>query len=271
MLSWFAWAVGAFLLSIVSAGLFLRLLCQGTGRPFGRRARPWAVTIIMITAVVSTGLGLALAAVSHRIEVVVISLVIPSGLWLSKLLPQRDLVRPLGTLATWLQLPFRRLYDRMGDDMQDWCDARLRAASTRPQWIADAVTYYYDQVQGRIKDHRALATLGSWRESITHKISIVRLISLDTTPTRLRASLQMHPSTQNDRKYADDDLPLLARRLESEALNELTLFLAYVYQLGYTRLPVYPFRPPVMIRAGQGTGDAAKRARLPAGSHPGPA
>ena len=31
---------------------------------------------------------------------------------------------------------------------------------------------------------------------------------------------------QNLRRYADDDLPRLARRLESDATNELDLFLA---------------------------------------------
>jgi hypothetical protein len=258
-MSWFPWAAGAFILSIASAYGFLRLRYRGTGRPFGPRARRWAITIVIITAVVSTGLGLTLAAVSHRIEVAAISLVLPSSLWLSKLLPQRHWARPPGTLADWLQLPFRRLYDAMGDDMQDWCDARLTAASARPQWIADAVTYYFNQVQGRIKDDRTRADLSRWQESITHKISIVRLISLDTTPARLRASLQMHPSTQDVRAYADDDLSLLARRLESEALNELALFLTYVYQLGYIDLPVYQSRP--RMATGQGAGGAAKRAR----------
>ena len=35
----------------------------------------------------------------------------------------------------------------------------------------------------------------------------------------------------------------LASRLEVEALNELHLFLAYVYRLGYQNLLIYPFRP----------------------------
>ena len=79
-----------------------------------------------------------------------------------------------------------------------------------------------------------------------HKISIVRLISLDTTPARLQASLHMHPATQNPRKYSVDDLPRLASRLEVEAQNELHLFLAYVYRLGYHKLLIYPFRPPAV-------------------------
>jgi len=78
-----------------------------------------------------------------------------------------------------------------------------------------------------------------------HKINIVRLINLDTTPARLHDAPQKHPSTQNMRRYADDDLPRLARRLESGATNELGLFLACVYRLGYHKLLIYPFRPSV--------------------------
>ncbi len=198
----------------------------------------------MIVAIVSTGLGVALAAITHRIEPAYISVVVPGSLWFSKLPPQRDLDMRHRTLAGLLTLPFSRLYDRMGDDMEAWCDTRLHAASAKPQWIADAVKYYYDEVvRAGLKDGRALADLRRWRDSITHKIGIVRLISLDTTPARLRASLQMDPSTQRIRMYPDDDLPLLARRLESDALNELHLFLAYVYRLGYHKLLIYPFRP----------------------------
>jgi hypothetical protein len=131
----------------------------------------------------------------------------------------------------------------MGDDMLDWCDTRIRAASAKPQWIADAVTYYYDQVRGGLKDGQTRADLGRWQESITHKIGIVQLISLDTTPARLRESLRRHPSTQHISKDADDDPPRLARRMESDALSELNLFLAYIYRLGYHKLLIYPFRP----------------------------
>jgi hypothetical protein len=256
MMSWLAWTMAAFVLSIVSAYVFLRLRYRGVGRPFGPRARRWAVTIILITATVSTGLGLALEVVTRRVEVISISLVLPSSLWLSKLLPQRNRVEPPGTLARWLTLPFSRLYDRMGEDMQDWCDTRLEAARPNPQFIADGVTYYYNQVRGQLKDSQAAAQLADWQESITHKISIVRLIDLDTNPARLRTSLQMHRSTQDARRLADDDLPRLARRLETEALNELALFLAYVYQLGFTQLLIYPWKP--QTRTGPRMGETAR-------------
>jgi hypothetical protein len=243
MPSWVAGVVGTFALSLILAYGFLRLRCRRVGNPFGPRAWSWAVLIMVVTAIGSTGVGLLIVAASHTIHAAYVGIVVPGGLWLTKLPPQRDRDLLHRTLASVLTLPFSRLYDRMGDDMQDWCDTRLRAAAAKPQWIADAVTYYYAQVHGGLKDGQARADLDRWRGSITHKISIVRLISLDTTPARLRDSLQTHPSTQHIRKYADEDLPRLARRLETEALNELHLFLAYVYRLGHHRLLIYPFRP----------------------------
>jgi hypothetical protein len=243
MPSWVVGVVGTFVLSLILAYGFLRLRCRGVGPPFGPCARPWAFLIVVATAIVSTGVGLLLVAASRHIPATYVAIVVPGSLWFSKLPPQRDRDLLPRTLAGLLTLPFSRLYDRMGDDMEGWCDTRLRAAAVRPQWIADAAKYYYDQVRGGLKDGQARADLDRWRESITHKIGIVRLISLDTTPARLAASLAMHPSTQHIRKYADDDLPRLARRLETEALNELHLFLAYVYRLGHHRMLIYPFRP----------------------------
>jgi hypothetical protein len=249
MPNWVVGVVGTSALSLILASRFLLLRCRGIGPPFGPRAGAWAVLIVVATAIVSTGVGLLVGAASHQLLAVYVGIVVPSGLWFIKLPPQRDRDLLPRTLAALLTLPFSRLYDRMGDDMQDWCDTRIRAASGKPQWIADAVTYYSDQVEGQLKDGRARATLERWRESITHKIGIVRLISLDTTPARLGTVLQMHPSTQHIRKYADDDLQWLADRLESDALNELHLFLAYVYRLGYYKLPSYPYRPPVLRKS----------------------
>ncbi len=244
MPDWVAGAGGPFALSLIVACKFLRMRCRGAGPPFGPRARFWAFFIVVATAIVSTGVGLLIVAASHHIFTAYAGIIVPSGLWFTKLPPQGDRLSSGRTFpAVVLTLPFSRLYDRMGDDMQDWCDTRLRAASAKPQWIADAVTYYYDQVRGGLRDGQARADLGRWQESITHKISIVRLISLDTTPARLREALQLHPSTQHIRKYTDDDLPRLASRLESDALSELHLFLAYVYRLGHHKLLIYPFRP----------------------------
>jgi len=250
------WAetVGTIAVSLVSAYIFLLLRCRGTGYPFGPRARWWAITIVVITAAVSTGLGLAAVAVGEHGLAAYVGLLLPSGLWLSKASAQR---RPGASLvpealAGWLTLPLLRLDDRMGDDMQDWCDIRLKVAASRPQWLADAAQYYYNQVATRLRDAQARDQLSRWRESIAHKVRIVRLIGLDTTPARLQAVLQSHPSTRDTRKYHADDLSRLTRRLVSEAENELHLFLAYLYRLGYHKLLIYPFRTPPAPPAARG-------------------
>jgi hypothetical protein len=240
MLGWVVGGVGTFVVSLAFACVFLQMRCRGVGPPFGRHARPWGAFIAVATALVSTGFGLLILAASHETSAALAGIVVPSGLWLTSVSPPRDRLR-----AGWLTRPLSHLYDAMGEDMQAWCDIRHRAAAEEPQWIADAAKYYYDQVKGRIKDQRALEELCDWRDSIVHKISIVRLISLDTTPARLHDSLQKHPSTQNLRRYADDDQQRLSRRLESDATNELDLFLASVYRLDYHKLLIYPFRPSV--------------------------
>jgi hypothetical protein len=234
--------VGTFALSLILAYTFLRIRCRGIGPPFGRRARYWAFFIVGGTAAVSTAIGMLIVAASSHSGAALVGVIVPVGLRLSKLPPQRDRDMQPRTMANLLTLPFSRLYDRMGDDMQDWCDARIEAARPNPRWIGDAAQYYWNQMR-RVTDRQARDNLDHWRESIVHKVSIVRLIDLDASPARLQASLQLHPSTQHIRKYSDDDLLRLARRLESDALNELNLFLAYAYRLGYHKMLVYPFRP----------------------------
>ena len=252
MPGWLAGVAGTFLLSLLSAYAFLRLRCRGSGNPFSRRAKWWAMTVIALTAIVSAGVSVAAVLVSDHARAAVLGLVIPSGLWIGQVSTQRACQRTaasLRSLVTCLTFPLSRLYDRMGDDLQDWCDARLEAASGTPQRVADAARYYHNQVTTRLRNSQAREQLHRWRESIEHKASIVRLISLDTTPARLHAALQWHPSTRDSGRYAADDLPYLADRLESEARNELYLFLAQVYRLGFRKLLIYPLRPPAPMRA----------------------
>ena len=232
--------LGTFIVSLIVAYMFLRIRCRGIGPPFGRRSRYWAFFIVVSTAALAAAVGVLIVAAS-RVPAIV-GVIVPGGLWFTKLPPQRDRDMLPRTWSGVFTLPFSRLYDRMGDDMQDWCDTRIEAAKPRPQWIADAAQYYWNQM-GRVTDPRARANLDRWRDSIAHKISMVRLIDLDARPDRLRASLQMHSSTAYGRKYSDDDHDRLARRLETEALNELHLFLAYAYRLGYHKMLIFPYRP----------------------------
>jgi hypothetical protein len=251
MPSWVVGVVVTFALSAISAYAFLELRFRRSGHVFGPRAKKWAITIIVITAIVSTGAGIAIVAVSHHMRAAYVGLVLPSGLWLGKASAQqrrRRGSRLLKPLAAGARFPLDRLYDRMGDDLAAWCDARLAAVSKMPQWVSDAAQYYYEQVASRVKDSRAREELDQWRESIERKISVVRLISLETTSARLDSALQSHPSTRGMRKYTISDLPRLARRLEVESQNELQLFLASVYRLGYHKLLIYPYRAPASAR-----------------------
>jgi hypothetical protein len=251
MPSWAGGLLGTFALSLILAAWFVRLRCRGIGSPFGRRARYWAWLIAVATAVGATGVGAAIIAASNIAALAYVGVLVPGGLWLINLPPQRDLeMRP--RRLSLLTLPFSRLYDAIGDDLEAWCEIRERAAAARPQWIADAAQYYYGQVTGhlsdehapgRLRDEKARADLDRWRDSIKNKIAIVQLADQGGKPDRVRAALHTHLSAQDIRRYGDEDPARLARRLEAEALNELHLFLAYIYRLGYRKLLIYPFRP----------------------------
>ena len=154
--------------------------------------------------------------------------------------------------------------------MQAWCDTRVRAAARQPQWLSDAALYYYSQVGRGVKDERARDELRRWRESIAHKVTLVRLINLDTTDARLHATLSSHPSTMDARTYSADDRPRLSRRLVADAENELHLFLSSLYRLGYHRLLIYPFRPEAAPRARPAPGGPVRRARAHAQLAPSP-
>ena len=209
--------IGTFILSLIVSYMFLRLRCRGIGPPFGPRARYWASFIVVSTALVSTAVGVLLLA-AGRVPAFV-GVAVPAGLWLTKVPPRRDLEMRPRTWTSVLTLPFSRLYDRMGDDMQDWCDTRIEAAKAKPQWIADAAQCYWSQM-GRITDPKARADLDRWRDSIAHKISMVRLIDLDPGSDRLAVHLQLHHSTQDARKYDAGDQ---ARNRKSPAHRHSTI------------------------------------------------
>jgi hypothetical protein len=231
---------GIFAVAAVFGCIFLLLRCRRIGNPFGPRARWWAIMIVLVTAMVSTAIGAGAVYVDGHIRAAVVAIVLPSGLWLgqwsAQQLGERRTVS--GTLLGWLTLPLRRLDDRMGDDMQDWCDARSRGAARSPELTADAANHYYLQVVNQLKDLQVREDLDHWRNSIAHKTAMARRAGRDT-PELLRIALGRHPATRDARKYPADDPDRLAGRLRSEAENELHLMLAYLYRLGYRKLLTY--------------------------------
>jgi len=235
-----------FVVSTASACVFLRLRCRGIGRAFGPRAKWWAVVIVVGTAVVSTAVSVAAVTAGHHANAAFVGLILPGVLWLGEPFSQRlqrGSLIPTG-LAACLTLPLRRHNDRMGEDLSDWCDVRVRAVWQDPQRILDATRYYYSQAAGRPKSAQAQEELDSRLGSITHKIKVVQMVDRGTDPDKVRDALQSHPATQNTRKYSIDHLEHLARRLEHEAGSELALLLAHLYRLGYRKLLIYPSRMP---------------------------
>jgi len=239
---------GTIVLSVISACAFLRLRCRGIGNPYGPLAKRWSYTIIAITVVISVGLSLVLVAASGQVHTAYIGFLLPVGLWLARV--SGDLgtghgssLQPRG-LAGVLTFPLRRLNDRMGDDLQYWCDTRSRAVEDNPSWVSDAAQYYFNQVNGRLRDHRAQAHVNDLRESIKHKITVMQMVEVEDTSARVEAALQSHDSTRDMHQFTVGDLSTLSRRLRTEAEHELDLLMAFAYRRGFYNLLIYPFRPP---------------------------
>ena len=115
MLGWVVGGVGTFVVSLVLACVFLQMRCRGVGPPFGRHARSWAILIVLVTALLSTGFGLLILAASHQTSAALVGIIVPGGLWLTSVSAPRDRLR-----AGWLTRPLSNLYDAMGEDMQAW-------------------------------------------------------------------------------------------------------------------------------------------------------
>jgi len=211
------------------------------------------MAVVLVTAMVATGLGVAAVAVSDHLRAVYIGVLVPSGLWLGKQSAShggRRGTAPLRTLLAELTVLLRCLNDSMGHDMQHWCDVKSAAVATSPELIYDAAEHYYLQVANQVRDRQKHDDLDIRLLSIKHKAAIARRVRLGMTGTAvLQHDLQDHASTRENRKYAADDPVLLARRLESDAENELQLLLACIYQLGYRKVVTYRgFKPTPAAR-----------------------
>jgi hypothetical protein len=227
MPGWVASVALTALLSMASACVFLLARCRGVGRAFGPTSKWWAFSVIVITCVVATYIGLA----------------VPSGLWLGKVAKQRERRRrrwlpEAEVLASWLTFTVRRMDDRMGDDLDVWCEARVRSACSSPRLLRDATVYYHDRIVRRWpKDDRRRQALDREKDSILHKVEVVRLINLDTTQQRIDTALRAHPATSPlVGRFTREDL---ANRLLDSGENELRVMLSDAYRQGRSDLLIY--------------------------------
>lgn len=243
MPGWVASVALTALLSMASACVFLLARCRGVGRAFGPTSKWWAFAVIVITCVVATGLGVALETAGHHLRAAYIGLAVPSGLWLGKVAKQRERrgrrwLPEAEVLASWLTFIVRRMDDRMGDDLDVWCEARVRGACSSPRILRDATVYYHDRIVRRWpKDDRRRQALDREKDSILHKVEVVRLINLDTTQQRIDTALRAHPATSPlVGRYAREDL---ANRLLDSGENELRVMLSDAYRQGRSDLLIY--------------------------------
>src|ERR1700751_1334963 len=110
------------------ACVLLRWRCRKIGPPFGPRARYWAFFIVLATATVSAIVGVLFLA-AGRVPAYV-GILVPGGLWLSKLPPQRDRDMRPRVWPAMLTLPFTRLYGRRGRDLHASSDTRYLRVET---------------------------------------------------------------------------------------------------------------------------------------------
>ncbi len=256
MPGWVASVALTALLSMVSSWAFLVVRCRGLGRPFGPTSKWWAFAVVIITGAIATGLGVAVAAAGHHLRAAYIGLIVPSGLWLGKVAEQRHSRlrgrwRPEAEkLAGWLTFFVRRMDDRIGDDLEVWCDERLRAACGSPAVLGQATIYYHERIVARWpKGDRRRQALDRAKDSILHKVGVVQGINLGTT--QLEARLKAHPSTRAlVGKYTRKELE---GRLLDSAENELRVMLADEYRRGRGKLLIYGLLAPGTLRSRAGS------------------
>jgi hypothetical protein len=253
-------------LACASAIFFLFLRCHGTGRPFARHSRPWALLVVAVTSLLSTGAAFAgLALVSHLPGAFVgVGIVGPSGLWLSEIHSQREerrsLLRDLSTL--WLSRLLARLHEAMAEDRIAWCEKHVDEG-----WGADelsaAARFYQEYLRERMSPaERRRSRINAQVNAIEARLSTVELIENGAARTKVVAALQGSRVTKESRYSRNlDDLQRMADILHHDAERDLIRLLGSAYGAGLYRLPV--FTPP--RRTYSGVDKPANTARASAG------
>ncbi len=232
-----------FALACASATFFLFLRCQGTGPPFGRSSRRWALLVIVITGLVSTTVAFAGVALINWLPLAFVGLGIvgPSGLWLSEIRNRGDgrrgLTRDVSTL--WLSRLLARMHEGMAEDREAWC-AKHIDQEWSPDELSMAARYYQEYVRELLSpDERRRSRINAQVNAIEARMAAVQLIENGAGRPKVVAALQGSRTTKDPRYTRNlDDLSRLADNLRHDAERDLFRLLSYAYGLGLYRMPV---------------------------------
>lgn len=234
-----------FVLACVSAGFFLLLRCEGKGRPFGPRSRPWALSVIGLTGVLSTSGALTLAVLGHYLPLVIFGLgvVAPSALYLGKIREgapeRRNLYHAAATL--WLSWLLARMSESMAEDRLEWCERHVD-----PAWHTDelimAARFYHDYLQERLSAEERRRYRIRWlMENVEARLDVVLLIDSSVPRSKVVAALNATRLAQEARyRRSLDDLSRLGNRLVHDAKRDMERMLAAAYNTGFHHLAPYP-------------------------------
>jgi hypothetical protein len=234
-----------FVLACVSAGFFLQLRCEGKGRAFAPRSRPWALSVIGLTGVLSTAGALALALLGRYLPLVVFGLgvIAPSALCLGKIREgapeRRNVYQAAATL--WLTRLLARMSEGMAEDRLEWCERHID-----PAWHTDelirAARYYHDYLDERLSaEERRRYRIHSLMHNIEARLDVVLLIDSSAPRTKVVAALNATRLAQEARYRRNlEDLSRLANRLAHDAKRDVERMLATAYNTGLHRLEPYP-------------------------------
>jgi hypothetical protein len=240
-----------FALACASATFFLLLRCEGRGRAFGPRSKPWALLVILLTSLLSAGGAAALAVLGRYVPAVILSLGIaaPGSLCLGRIrdgIPERRSV--YGAASTlWLGFLLARMTEGMAEDKLQWCERHVDAA-WHPDELIMAAHYYHDYLNERLSaEDRKRYRIRALLQDVETRLDIVRIIDARAPRSKVVAAINQSRLGREARYQRNlDDLGRLGGRLEHDARRALERMLAAAYVTGLYRLDRYaaPVKEP---------------------------
>jgi hypothetical protein len=236
-----------FALACASATFFLFLRCEGKGRLFGPSSRRWALSVIGVTSVVSTGAAFVVVTIVNHLPsaFVGVGVLAPSWLWVGQIRSRRDdersRIRDMSTL--WLTWLLARMHESLAEDRLTWCEQRVD-----PMWSTDelnrAARFYHEYLRERLSpDERRRGRIHAHLNAIEARLDVIHLIENSAGRTKVASALQGSRITKEVRyrRYLDDP-SRLADILRHDAERDLVRLLGSAYSAGYYSMAAY--NPP---------------------------